>query len=203
MSFPGLRWPSRKIIVISDPRISINTSRNTSCIPSFPQKPGDYTGKPTVQYAYTWIENIDSSLAEHFPPSKADMVPGWWQDDLQAWTDGPELNYTGKPYLSGRPRVAFKLEQRTDQIRVDPEKETPTRDIWIPKYAWQFNEMGFVPLDNEAAWIVPARNETYIHAILLNDTDGFGTMNLRRAGYRETLTVGYVLKLKKIGFEEG
>ena len=193
MSFPGLRWPSRKIIVISDPRISINTSRNTSCIPSFPQKPSDYTGTPTTQYAYTWIENIDSSLAEHFPPSKADMVRGGWQDGLQAWTDGLELNYTGKPYMSGRPRVAFELEHRSDQIRVNPEEETPTRDIWIPKYAWQFNEMGFVPLDNEAAWIVPARDETYIHAILLNDTDGFGTMNLRRDGYRETPTIGYVL----------
>lgn len=173
---------SRKIIFVSDPRISI--SKN--CQPDLTGlKPSDYTGTAQTQYTWAWIDNVSSDSSSKGDPLSNDMVHGNF-NDLKVWKD-TDTDYD--PYLAGRPRLDFNIPARTDRVKTP----SGTKNVQIPDYAWNFNEMAFVSSDTTpefAAWMVESADENHIHAILLNDTDGFGTMNLRKKDFKSEPTIG-------------
>lgn len=149
-------------------------------------KPADYTGPGNTQYAWAWIDN-GPGVTAHEEPVSADMIHDNGSfDNMKKWQDGEAY---GRPFLSGRPRIHFQIQRRSDQITVVA-GGTALQDVWIPECAWNFNETNFEPLNPEPAWLVSSDqvNENFIHAILLNDTGGYGTMNLRRKGFESALT---------------
>ena len=164
---------STRIIFVSDPRIDAGQNKDgCRLIPSsFGTAPNVINSQ--TQLAWAFIDHVSTNPIRNIP-ILSDLNKG---NDTLIWS--PDSQF-GRPFYAYRPKVPFKNEVRVEDIG-NNQKQT----LWIPKYAYDFNEVDFVPKDQEGPWMVADGhiNESYIHTILLNGNrnTGRGAMGLSTA----------------------
>jgi hypothetical protein len=116
---------------------------------------------------------VGDTIASRQPPTTEDLNNG---NDMNIWLDE---DVYGRPYFSSRPKLEFAIQKRNEEVSIPGRTEKVK--VWIPENTWKFNETAFVPDDNEGPWFIKSTevNGNFIHPILLNDKDGYGTMSLR------------------------
>ncbi|KAG4443253.1 hypothetical protein IFR05_001296 [Cadophora sp. M221] len=161
---------SARLLYISDPRIGSGGSCGLT--------PSTITGSE-VQVGWSWVDSIDKSIAIRTPATATDFNNTL---ELKTWKTS---DIYGRPYFGSRPKVNFAIQKRNYPAPNNTE-------YWIPNYAWNFNDVAFVPLDGQAAWMVDSTKplSDVIHTIMLvNDSIGHGTMGLSTAAQNYPTTL--------------